>query len=237
MRKALLAAAVVRAALSLIAIPLAPFLYRKHAAVLILLRPTKETLLYAGYAVHHGDVSLPVAILAALPMLLLGVWQFYALGRMYKAEIRKQELPGIAGRVLPPGRVQKLQRALKSQGDKVVFLARLAAMPSSLIAAAAGSSGYDWRRFLRVDVAGAFVSLALMMGLGWLLEDAYESAGPWLTGLGVLALAAGAVVVGRAVTREAAAPPARRAGASKPRNGSGRRTSHRQKRAAAARRG
>ena len=149
MRKALLAAAVVRAALSLIAIPLAPFLYRKHAAVLILLRPTKETLLYEGYAVHHGDVSLPVAILAALPMLLLGVWQFYALGRMYKAEIRKQELPGIAGRVLPPGRVQKLQRALKSQGDKVVFLARLAAMPSSLIAAAAGSSGYDWRRFLR----------------------------------------------------------------------------------------
>jgi membrane protein DedA with SNARE-associated domain len=237
LRKALLVAAVVRAGLSILAIPLAPFLYREHAAVLILLRPTKETLLFAGYAVHHGDVALPVAVAAALPMLLLGVWQFFAMGRLYRAEMQRKDLPGIAGRVLPRKRVRRLQGALKQQGDKVVFLGRLAAMPSSLIAAAAGSSGYNWRRFLVIDGCGALVSLALMLGLGWLLEDAYEQAGPWLTGLGIVALAAGAVIVGRALTRGEEAPPATRASASTRRNGSGRRTSRRRRPAAAGRRG
>lgn len=215
MRKAVLGAAVARAVLSLAAIPLAPLLYREHAAVLVLLRPTKETLLFAGYAVHAGDLSLPVAIAAALPLLLLGVWQFYALGFFYKRDLERKELPGVAGRVLPRKRVQKLQGVLEHKGQKVVFLGRLAAMPSSLIAAAAGASGFEWRRFVIADTAGALLSLALMLGLGWMLEDAYEAAGPWLTGLGVAALAVVAIVVGRALTREGAKRPEPHAEASK----------------------
>lgn len=169
--------------------------------MLVLLRPTKETLLFAGYSVHDHRVSLPVAIVAALPMLLLGVWQFYALGREYRTDLKKKDLPGLAGRVLPRKRVRKLQDAIDKRGRIVIFLGRLAAMPSSLIAAAAGASGFDRRTFLAVDTGGALASLTLMFGLGWALEDAYETAGPWLTGLGLAALVAAAVVIGRSLSR------------------------------------
>jgi membrane-associated protein len=213
-RKALLVAAAVRAVLEIAAIPLLPLLYRKHVAILILLRPTKEVLLYAGFAMHRHDISLPVLIAAAVPLLFLGVWQFFWLGRMYGKDLAKKELPGIAGRILPRKRVQKMQRALDREGDKVVVLARFAAMPSTLISVAAGTS-MDWRRFLLFDTIGGVGSFVLMVGLGWFLEFAYDTAGKWLTGLGVVALAAGAIVMGRALTREPEPRRAKRAASSK----------------------
>lgn len=73
----------------------------------------------------------------------------------------------------------------------------------------------DWRRFLIFDGAGAITSLALMLGLGWLFEDAYETAGPWLTGLGVAILIAIAVVIGRSLSRDKATPRAKPSAASK----------------------
>lgn len=215
MRKTLVAAAVIRAALAMAAIPLAPFLYRDHPAVLVLLRPTKETLLFAGFVAHNQKVSIPVVVTAALPLLLLGVWQFFALGRMYSHELASQDLPGVAGRLLPRKRVAKLRTAIDNEGEKVVFLGRVAAMPSSLVAAAAGASEFSPQRFLIVDAAGAVTSLILMLGLGWFLEDAYETAGPWLTVLGVAAIAGVGVVIGRAVSRVEEARPAKTTAASR----------------------
>ena len=212
MRRALPVLAVLRTGLALVAIPLAPFLYREHPAVLVLLRPTKEVLLFAGYAAHRGDVSLVTVVLAALPILLGGVWLFYALGREHGTD---RDLPGLLGRLVPRKRVQTLRKAVDRNGEKVLFLGRLAAMPSSLLAAAAGASGVDVRRFLLVDTAGALTSLALMLGLGWVLDDAYESAGPWLTALGIAAIAIVGVIIGRALSRGAAGRPGARAAASR----------------------
>ena len=198
LRKALPILAVLRSILAVAAIPLAPFLYRKHAAVLVLLRPTKETLLFAGYLVHRGDVSGLTVLVAAIPLLVPGVWLFFALGREHGTE---EELPGLLGRILPRKRTRQLSHALEEHGDKVVFLARLAIMPSAVVAAAAGASDMQVRRFLIIDGAGAAVTLALMLGLGWSLRDAYDTAGPWLTALGAAALLAAAVIIGRSLTR------------------------------------
>ena len=82
----------------------------------------------------------------------------------------------------------------------VVFLGRLAAFPSSLTAAAAGSAGVSWRRFLIADTAGALVSLALVLGLGYGLGEAYDEGGAWVTAGGVVALVVAAVVLGRALS-------------------------------------
>ncbi|MEY2419457.1 MAG: hypothetical protein QOG90_2137 [Actinomycetota bacterium] len=215
MRKALLVAAAVRAVLEVAAIPLAPLLFRKHVAVLVLLRPTKETLLFAGFALHRHHISLPTVVVAAAPLLLLGVWQFFALGRLYAKDVGKKNLPGLAGRLLPSKRIRRMQSALDREGDKVVILGRFAAMPSSLIAAAAGASKMEWRRFLIIDTIGAVGSFILMVGLGWFLEDAYDAAGPWLTALGVAAIAAVVIVMGRALSREQGRPRAKRAASSK----------------------
>ena len=191
---------VTRAVLELAAIPLAPLLFRHHVGLLVFMRPTKEVLLFAGYAIERGDVSWYVVVLAALPLYFGGVWLSYALGYVNGPQLARKDLPGVAGRLLPRKRIQKLRHAIDDNGATVVFLGRIAAMPSSLIAAAAGVARYDLRRFALIDAAGGTIAFAAMVGLGYALDQAYESAGPWLTGLGLAALVAGAVIVGRTLT-------------------------------------
>ena len=191
--------AVGRGALSVAAVFLAPWLYEEHANVLVLLRPTKEVFLFAGFLVRRGDASLASVVTAAVPMLLAGVWIFYGLGRAYADEL-DDDLPGVAGRVLPRRRVKHLAGVLEERGMKVVFLGRLAAFPSSLMAAAAGSAGVGSKEFLLADAAGALVSLGALLAVGYVLGETYEAAGPWVTAVGVAVLAALVVAVGRALS-------------------------------------
>lgn len=207
--------AAARAIMAGAAVVLAPWLYREHAIVLVLLRPTKEVFLYAGFLVRESEVSLLWVVTAALPLLLGGVWLFFALGKLYADEIRAGDLPGLAGRILPKRRLDKLREVLDERGMRVVFLGRLAAFPSSIMAAAAGSAGVSWRQFLIADAAGALVSLAAVLGIGYGLGEAYEEAGTWLTAGGVVVLAVLAVVVGRALSSS----PSSRRSPSEPQSG------------------
>jgi membrane protein DedA with SNARE-associated domain len=202
-RTFLLWLAAARAVLGIVAIPLAPFLYREHFAVLVLLRPTKEVLLAAGFLIRQGDVNPVIVVLAALPLMLGGVWQFFALGRGFSDELRSGEgLPKLAQRLLPPERVKKLCGVLDRKGTRLIFLGRLATFPSSLLGTAAGTAGMKTRRFLPADALGAFVGMAEVLIAGYLLGQAYKSAGPWLTGVGVVALLGMLFVLGRSLTRD-----------------------------------
>ncbi len=187
--------------LEVAAIPLAPMLYRDHIALLVLLRPTKEVFLFSGYQVREGNASLPVLVLAAIPLLLGGVWLFYALGRAYSDELCDADLPGIAGRILPKKRIDTLRGVLEDKGPRVVFFGRLAAFPSTLMAAAAGASGVPFKEFAVADAAGAIVSMVALMGIGYGLGEAYEEAGPWVTGVGVLLIAGLLIALGRSLSR------------------------------------
>ena len=207
--------AVVRGALALLAFPLAPALYRDHVAVLVFLRPTKDVFLFAGFQITEGHTTIPAVVFAAVPLLVAGVWVFFGLGRSFADDLADHDLPGIAGRVLPSERVSRMQAVLDERGMWVVFFGRLAAFPSTLLAAAAGSSGMGWRRFAIADAAGAMVSIALFLGLGMLLQETYEDAGPWLTAVGFAVLVVIVVAFGRWLTRTPAGPrPEARAGAS-----------------------
>ena len=190
-----------RAGLAIVAIPLVPWLYEEHVAGLVFLRPTKEVFVFAGYSIREGNAWLPVIVLAALPMLLGGVWIFYGLGRAYADELSDAELPGLAGRLLPKERIDQMQDLLEERGPSVVFLGRLAAFPSTLMAAAAGASGVPPREFLPADTAGALTSMGALLGLGYVLGGAYEKAGPWITAVGVVVLAGLLVMLGRALLR------------------------------------
>jgi membrane protein DedA with SNARE-associated domain len=200
-RGLILGLAAMRAVVELAAIPLVPALYEDHVAVLVGLRPTKEVFLFGGYQVREGNAWLPVLLLVAIPLLLGGVWLFYALGRVYSKELSKADLPGIAGRLLPKKRIEQMQQVLEEKGSRVVFFGRLAAFPSTLMAAAAGASGVPFKEFATADAAGAILSMCALLGIGYGLGHAYEEAGPWITGAGVLVLAALLVVLGRALTR------------------------------------
>ena len=187
--------AAVRAVLSLAAIPAAAALFRDHFVVLVLLRPTKEVLLAGGFALRAGRVAPLALLVAAVPLLVLGVWHFFALGRLYGSELNG--LPGWGKRVLPPDRIKAMCRVLDKRGVPVVVLGRLAAFPSSVVAAAAGASAMPVRRFLVADAVGALLSFVVMVGAGFALGEAYDEAGPWVTAAGVAALVGLAVFVGQ----------------------------------------
>jgi membrane-associated protein len=193
--------ALARAVLGIVAIPLAPALYRRHFALLVLLRPTKEVLLAGGFLVRRHDVSLPVLLLAAVPLLLAGVWHFYALGRIYGTGNAASKLPRWARHLLPQKRIDALCKVLAKRGVPVIVIGRLAAMPSTGVAAAAGASELPLRRFLVADTAGGLLSFVEAVGAGWVLGAAYEDAGPWLTAGGVAALLVVSLLVGRWLRR------------------------------------
>jgi membrane protein DedA with SNARE-associated domain len=198
-RGVLLVLAAARFILGIVAIPLAPFLFREHFILLVLMRPTKEVFLAAGWLVRQGEVALGAVVLAAIPLSIFGVWLFFFLGRAYKDEIENDDLSGIAGRLITADRVKRLERALDEKGPKLIFLGRLAVMSSAAVAAAAGAAGMETRRFLLVDLAGGLLSIAYTVAAGYFLGRAYESAGPWLTALGVVALVVFAYILGRAL--------------------------------------
>lgn len=183
------------------ALPLAPFLYREHVAVLVLLRPSKEVLLLAGFVLRRGDASLPAVIAAALPLLLGGVWVLFALGRAYADCIDDPDRRGLARRLLPPDKLGRLADAVAERGPRLVFLGRLAVFPSSLVAAAAGAAAMPTRDFVAADAAGALGSASVLLLTGYLLGGAYESAGPWATAAGAAALLAIAALLGRSLRR------------------------------------
>ena len=185
LRHTWLVLAIVRAAVGIIAIPLAPLLYEDHFVVLVLMRPTKEVLLAA-----------------AVPLAIFGVWQFYYLGRQYAGQIRSGDMPWLMKRILRPDRVKTMQKLLKRKGMKLVVLGRLAVFPSSVVAAAAGSGDIPSRQFLPADLAGGLLSIVEVVGAGYALGYAYKNAGPWITVAGAAALIAIGVIVARALKRE-----------------------------------
>lgn len=202
-RTVLLSLVAGRAVLGVLALPLVPVLHRDHFVVLVLLRPTKDVLLAAGFLARRDRVELLEVAAAAVPLAVLGVWLFFWLGRSYASELHSGDaLPGWAGRLLPPARVRALCRVLERKGRPVVVLGRLAAFPSSLLAAAAGASRMEARRFLPADALGGALSVGEVLLAGYALGAAYKRAGPWITAVGALVLLGLMVVVGRWLRRE-----------------------------------
>lgn len=196
----LLVLAGMRGALGLVAIPLAPVLYEDHFLALVLLRPTKEVLLAAGFLIRTNGLGVPETVLAAVPLAILGVWTFFFIGCHFAQSL--DQLPGPVARFLPPKRIDRLQRVVRRGGGKVVLLGRLAVFPSTLVGVAAGSSGMPRREFLAADGAGAVLSMGVVIGAGYALGHTYEGAGPWLTGIGLAALAGMAVLIGRQLGKD-----------------------------------
>lgn len=195
-------AAVARAALGILALPLAPLLWERHYLVVVLLRPTKEVLLFGGFLARQGRVHLLQIVAAAVPLAIFGVWHAYALGRAHAGQIQRGSVPGIGARLVPVDKIRALQRVLKRKDWKLILAGRLAVFPSTLLGIAAGASKMRAKRFLLVDGVGGLISIAEVLTAGYLLGAAYKNGKPWITVAGVAALLAGGVILGRALRRE-----------------------------------
>lgn len=204
MRPLILGLAILRYGIPVAALPLVPRLIPDDVGLLTLLRPNKEVILLAGGLTKTDSTpGIIVTFLAYLPFMVGGVWVFFALGRAYADDLAAGTGPDWLHRMVPDERLRLARRVLTRKGPSVALIGRVAAMPPTIIAAAAGTSDVDTRRFLAADLVGAIIAFAMIFGIGLALGEAYESGGPWLTAGAVGALILGAAVVSRWLQREA----------------------------------
>lgn len=197
-----------RLVLPLIAVPLIPVLIRDRLALLVLLRPQKEFLLLAGARLRlTGEPSLAVLVAAYLPFMILAVWAFFIVGRVYRNRILGPNAPAWLQRAIPPRHLDIAQRILARRGPWIAVLGRLAAFPPTVLAAAAGTSEVSARRYLIADLTGAAISFAAVVAAGFALGRAYEQGGWWFTAAGAAVFVVMVVLLTRWVRNAAAAAP------------------------------
>lgn len=157
--------------------------------LLTLLRPGKEVLLIAGgFERTNGIPNLWLVFLAYVPGMVVAVWAFYGLGRAYQNELAEGDGPAWLSRVVPPQRFRQAQRVIAKRGVTIAILGRVAALPPTILAAAAGTTPVNTVRYLAADLVGAVLSFGITVGVGYALGSAYESGGIWFTVVGVVVL-------------------------------------------------
>lgn len=197
-RRPLVVLSALRYVVPILALPLVPILTPDQVGLLTLLRPGKEILLLAGGLTRTQQTpGVLVAFLAYLPLMVGGVWAFFGLGRAYADDLRTGDGPEWFTRAVPPDRLEVAQRVLARRGPVVAVIGRVAALPPTVVAAAAGVSDVSTRRFLVADAIGAVLSFGVMFGVGLALGEAYERGGPWLTGAGLVLVVAAVMLVSR----------------------------------------
>lgn len=203
-RRLALAVVVLRFAIPLVAVPLIPFLIRNDITLLVLLRPQKEFLLVGGGQTRYlGEPGIAPLLLAYLPLGVLAVTAFFVVGRAYRTLLNEASGPAWLHRAIPPRQLELAQRVLARRGPAIALIGRIAAMPPTVLAAAAGTSEVSAPRYLLADGIGALFAFAMAVGVGLGLGRAYEEGGVWLTVVGVALFAAMIGLVTWWIRREA----------------------------------
>ena len=205
LRRVAVTVAVLRYAIPLAVIPAIPLLIaRGDLALLVLLRPQKEFLiLSAAQLARTGAPSVALLLAAYVPLMIVAVWAFFIVGRMFRPALDAGEAPRWLTRILPPAQLDVGRRVISRRGPLIAIMGRMAALPPTIMAAAAGASDVDARRYLAADVVGALGSFALMVGAGLVLGEAYDEYGIWITVAGVGVLIALIALITRWVRSEA----------------------------------
>ena len=143
--------------------------------------PSEITLLFAGFAVHAGLMSFPLAVVSATAGNLVGSLIAYGIGAT-----RLPERVPLAGPAVAGGR-----RLLERRGTRAVFLARLLPLARTFVSLPAGARRVPLGPFVVLTTAGcalwatAFVAAGLLAGSAW--GEVGSVAGRVTLALGLLA--------------------------------------------------
>jgi membrane-associated protein len=151
----------------LVLLPLFPALSSSHPALLELLRPSTAAIVNMGARAGVGQTSFALAILLAIPSLMMFDWLFWWAGRRWGDRVFVWLLGGDGERA--GRRLARLHRLERRFGPWAVVLAYVLPVPSTLIYAAVGDGGMRLRTFLVLDLLGALLWTALLATLGYQL--------------------------------------------------------------------
>jgi membrane protein DedA with SNARE-associated domain len=155
--------------------------------------PSEVTLLFSGFAVGRGWMSLPVVILAATAGNLVGSLLAYGLGRTQLAH----RVPG--GRAV----LSRWDALIDRHGTRAVLIARLLPLARTFVSLPAGSRRVPLAPFVALTVLGCAIWAAAFAAIGLEAGAAWSAVG---SVLGRVLLVVGVVVLVLSLLR-----PARRA--------------------------
>lgn len=145
--------------------------------------PSEVTLLFSGFGVHQGWMSLPLSVLAATAGNLAGSLLAYGIGATHLL----QRLP-FAGEVL-----RRWGGLLERHGTRAVLIARLLPLARTFVSLPAGARHIPLGRFIALTTIGcaiwalAFVVAGMIAANAWATVDSI--AGRGLLAVGILVLA------------------------------------------------
>lgn len=146
--------------------------------------PSEVTLLFSGFAVHQGWMSMPLAVLAGTAGNLVGSLLAYGLG----ASRLLQRLP-VASTLLC-----RWEYLLERHGLRAVFIARLLPLARTFVSLPAGARHVRLIPFIALTTAGcalwatAFVLTGSIAGAAWAAVGSMLGRALLVVGLVVIAL-------------------------------------------------
>jgi membrane-associated protein len=151
--------------LPLALLPLVPALLTSHPALLEFLRGSTTAIINMGARARAGHTSLVLAVLLAVPSLMLFDWAYWWAGRRWGDRVFVWLLGGSSPRT--ERRLERLHRIESRFGPLAVVLAYVLPIPSALIYAAVGDGGMRLRVFLALDLLGTLLWTGLLAGAGY----------------------------------------------------------------------
>jgi membrane protein DedA with SNARE-associated domain len=161
----ILAAIAASGLLPLALLPLVPALLTSHPALLELIRGSTTAIINMGARAHAGETSLVLAVLLAVPSLMLFDWAYWWAGRRWGDHVFTWMLGGSSPRT--ERRLARLHRIESRFGPFAVVLAYLLPIPSALIYAAVGDGGMRLGVFLALDLIGTLLWSGLLAAAGY----------------------------------------------------------------------
>lgn len=176
---------------------------------LMLIRPSKDVVLWGGGLWRTTDaVDLWWLFLAYAPLMIVMNWSFFFVGRAYGPALARGEGPRWLQRSITPKNFALARTLLARKGPAIAVLGRIAALPPTVLAAAAGTSDVGTWRYQLADTFGGVVGFGITVGIGILLGETYAQGGPWLLGAGLLLVGGAIWWMTRWLQREAEVEPA-----------------------------
>ena len=160
----LLAAISLSGIYALASLPLTPSLVGTHPVLLELLRGSLTGMVTMGALARVGDASLVVAVLAAIPGLMMFDWIFWWAGKRWGRRVIDLFL---GNHPKAAKRTAQLEKLIHRYGWIMVVIAYFQPVPNPLIYAAAGWTGMRFWVFMLLDLIGSLLWIALCVGLGY----------------------------------------------------------------------
>ena len=145
--------------------PLVPALVASHPALLEAIRGSAASIVNMGARARIGETSIVLAVLLAVPSLMMFDWVFWLAGKRWGDRVFVWLLGGESPR--NTRRLARLHRFEARFGSWAVVFAYLLPVPSTLIYAAVGDGGMRFRVFFALDVLGTLLWTCLLAAAGY----------------------------------------------------------------------